>query len=310
VASSFRESTSSPGRQLAYALQGIEHGGAVLRATQVTGGAFLGHKWRLNTGSGVIEAGIVVNAAGNKGDLVEAISRPSPFHITPRKGQFVVFDKSAHRLVTSSILPVPSDRTKGVMICRTAFGNLLVGPTAEDQEDREIAETDRETCSRLIERGIEMLPALAEHAITATYAGLRPATEFKDYQISCDKARRWITVGGIRSTGLTGALGIAAHVISLYAEAFGEISEAAPIWIPVPNLNESGPRPFLQATSGSVVCHCESVTAGEIESALAGPLPAGDIGGLKRRTRAMMGRCQGFYCAAQVMAMARGKFAA
>ena len=292
---------------LAYALQGIAHGGQILRGARVTTGIFEGRQWRLDTAKGPVRADVVVNAAGNQGDLVEAINRPSPFRVTPRKGQFVVFDKSAHSLVASSILPVPSERTKGVMICRTAFGNLLVGPTAEDQDERELAETDGETCARLIARGSRMLPLLRSHEVTATYAGLRPATQFKDYQIECDKNRRWITLGGIRSTGLTSALGIASHVLNLYAQAFGEVQEAAPIWTPVPNLTEVRPRHFSEAGSGDILCHCENVTRGEIESALSGPLPAGDLGGLKRRTRAMMGRCQGFYCAAQITLLARGR---
>ncbi len=294
---------------LAYALQGIAHGGATLRDTTVTGGEFDGAGWRLATSRGAIEAGIVINAAGNFGDVIEEIHRPSPFRIAPRKGQFVVFDKAAHHLVKASILPVPTERTKGIMICRTAFGNLLVGPTAEDQEDRRLAETDRETCERLIRRGIEMLPSLAHQTITATYAGLRPATQFKDYRIECGKEKRWITVAGIRSTGLTGALGIARHVLGLYSQAFGGVADEPPIWRKVPSLAEASRRPYLGPEGGDIVCHCERVTRAEIEAALIGPLPAGDLGGLKRRTRAMMGRCQGFYCAARVDELARGKLA-
>jgi glycerol-3-phosphate dehydrogenase len=289
---------------LAYALQGIAHGGRTLRGVRVEGGEFDGNCWRLATTRGVIEAGLVVNAAGNYGDIVEAIDRPSPFTITPRKGQFVVFDKPAHRMITASILPVPSERTKGVMMCRTAFGNLLVGPTAEDQQERDIAETDKETCEKLVARGIEMLPALQGVGITAIYAGLRPATQFKDYQIECRKERRWITVAGIRSTGLTGALGIATHVMGLFAESFGAIEESEPIWVQAPNLAELGARPYHGEAGGDIVCHCEAVTRSEIEAALCGPLPADDLSGLKRRTRAMMGRCQGFYCGASIRAIA------
>src|SRR5262249_2917190 len=121
---------------LAYVLQGMAHGGEVRRRTDVPGGHRNRPGWRLATSAGPIDARVVVNAAGNYGDLVEAIARPSPFRITPRKGQFVIFDKPAARLIHSSILPVPTERTKGVMVVRTAFGNLIVGPTAEDQDDR------------------------------------------------------------------------------------------------------------------------------------------------------------------------------
>jgi glycerol-3-phosphate dehydrogenase len=293
---------------LAYVLQGIAHGGEVRRHCAVTGGDRTATGWRLSTSGGPVEAAVVANAAGNYGDLVEAIARPSPFHITPRKGQFVVFDKPAARLLRSSILPVPTERTKGVMVCRTAFGNVIVGPTAEDQDDRSDAGVDAAQLTALIEKGRRILPALAGEAVTATYAGLRPATQFKDYQIEALPDRNWITVGGIRSTGLTGALGIAQHVAGLYATQFGKlVDDPSPIWAPVPNLAEHVERPYQQPGYGEIVCHCELVTRNEIEGALAGPLPAGDVGGLKRRTRCMMGRCQGFYCSARIAELAAGR---
>ena len=294
---------------LAYAHQGLAHGGNILRRCRVTGGAFDGERWMLETTLGPILANVVINAAGNYGDLVEAIHRESPFTITPRKGQFVVFDKPAANLVHAIILPVPTERTKGIVACRTAFGNLLIGPTAEDQQDRARAEVDRAILEHLIAKGVEMIPALARQTVNAIYAGLRPATQFKDYQISIHPERKWITVAGIRSTGLTAALGIARMVGKNFAESFGGTHDEEPIWTPVPNLSEHRPRPYLTGAGGDVVCHCELVTRSEIEAAFDGPLPAGDLGGLKRRTRCMMGRCQGFYCGAEVMAMAQGRLA-
>jgi glycerol-3-phosphate dehydrogenase len=294
---------------LAYAHQGLAHGGKILRRCRVTGGAFDGRHWTLETTLGDLRAEVVINAAGNYGDLVEAINRQSPFTITPRKGQFVVFDKPAATQLHAIILPVPTERTKGVVACRTAFGNLLVGPTAEDQQDRARAEVDRATLEQLIARGVEMIPALAGQTVNAIYAGLRPATQFKDYQISVQRDRQWITVAGIRSTGLTAALGIAQMVGKAFAEHFGELRDADPIWTPVPNLAEHRPRGYATEAGGDIVCHCELVTRSEIEAAFSGPLPASDLGGLKRRTRCMMGRCQGFYCSAEIMTMAQGRLA-
>jgi glycerol-3-phosphate dehydrogenase len=295
---------------LAYALQGLAHGGEIRRGTNVQGGEFDGRAWRLATTTGSVEASVAVNAGGLQGDVVEAIARPCPFTIKPRKGQFVVFDKPASRLIGACIMPVPSERTKGVMMARTIFGNLLVGPTAEEQDDRDHATVEREQIVSLIARGVRMLPALAEESVTALYAGLRPATQFKDYQIEALPDRHWITVGGIRSTGLTGSLGIAQHVARLYARHFGELRETSmPIWTPVPNLAEHLPRRHRESGYGEIVCHCELATRAEIEAALSSPLPAEDLGGLKRRTRAMMGRCQGFYCSASVAAIADGRLA-
>ena len=292
---------------LAYALQGIALGGEVRRGCEVTGGDFDGSAWRLATSGGTVAARVVVNAAGLRGDLVEAMARPSPFAIKPRKGQFVVFDKPAARLITACIMPVPSERTKGVMVARTIFGNLLVGPTAEEQEDRDHAEVDRAALEALIARGRRILPALGGEMVNAAYAGLRPATRSKDYRIEALADRNWITLAGIRSTGLTGALGIAGEATALYRRHFGELRGREPAWTPVPNLAEHLPRRNATPGYAEMVCHCELVTRTEIEDALAGPLPAGDLGGLKRRTRAMMGRCQGFYCSARIAALAGGR---
>jgi glycerol-3-phosphate dehydrogenase len=295
---------------LAYALQALAHGATILRDCEVRGGDRGGDGWRLHTEAGDVDASVVINAAGLHGDIVETIHRPSPFAIRPRKGQFVVFDKSANGLVRSIILPVPNDITKGVLICRTAFGNLLVGPTAEEQPSRDRAEVDTAALQALIERGRAIVPALDSHPVTAVYAGLRPATEHKDYQIEIDAAQAWITVGGIRSTGLTAALGIAAWVAERYSTVFGGIAaETVSHDVQVPNLCEERPRPYQQTGRSEIVCHCEGVTAAEIEAALQGPLPARSVGALKRRTRCMMGRCQGFYCSARIAALSAGRIA-
>lgn len=293
---------------LAYAHQAMAHGAIILRNAEVTDGAFAHDAWTLASKQGKITASVVVNAAGNFGDLVELMARLSPFTIKPRKGQFVVFDKPAFKLLRAIILPVPTARTKGVVIFRTAFGNLAIGPTAEDQHEREIATCDQETLRLLRFRAIALVPALANIDVSATYAGLRPASEHKDYVIEAVKEKNWITVGGIRSTGLTASLGIADYVSQLYDKNFGKLPKKPyeQFWTPVPNLSEGLIRPYMKG--GEIICHCEHVTRGEIETALEGPLPAGDMGGLKRRTRAMMGRCQGFYCSAQIAEITRRHF--
>ncbi len=288
---------------LAYAQQAIAHGAMIMRNAEVTGVEKANSEWRIANRVGDVVAGTVINAAGLFGDKVEALAHEPSFTIRPRKGQFVVFDKPAAKLARGIILPVPSERTKGVVLFRTIFGNLAIGPTAEETEERINPSTDTATLEKLKSRAIEMVPALKNIDVTAIYAGLRPATEHKDYVIETHKDKNWITVAGIRSTGLTGSLGIAQHVAKLYAKHFGKLPKKLPepIWTPVPNLAEQSIRPYMKG--GEIVCHCEWVTRGEIEAACQGPLPAGNLGGLKRRTRAMMGRCQGFYCGAEVTTM-------
>ena len=294
---------------LAYLLQGLANGGEIQRGAEVGSGRLANTMWSLDVGDGrVIRASVVINCAGNYGDLVEAIARPSPFHIRPRKGQFVVFDKTAFGLAPRILLPVPSARTKGVVVSQSAFGNLIVGPTAEDQDERQIATIEEATLATLIAEGSRIVPALTQHAVTAVYAGLRPATQFKDYQIEALPNERWITVGGIRSTGLTACLGIARHVRELYEDSFGVLAGREPVyWTPVPNLAEDRPRAYQKNGRTTIVCHCELVTEDEIQGAFVDPLPVATLGGLRRRTRCMMGRCQGFYCTRRISELAAGR---
>lgn len=295
---------------LAYVLEARAHGAETRFRTEVTGGVFDGGQWRLETNTGPIDARFVINAAGLFGDRLEAaLLGHASFEIRPRKGQFVVFDKAAAAHLRTIVLPVPTETTKGVVVCRTAFGNVLVGPTAEEQPDRERAIVTRPELQALVRRAAEIVPALAEIPITATYAGLRPATEQKNYRIHRVPDRNWITVGGIRSTGLTAALGIARHVYGLYADTEdGELPATNSVG-PMPMLAEHGERDWQRPGYGEIVCHCEMVTRREIEAALTGPFPPGDFGGLKRRTRCAMGRCQGFYCGGRLAELSAGRLA-
>ncbi len=297
---------------LAYLTQAIALGTVFLRGTELVQGAFGGGQWLLRTSRGEVRAAAVVNAAGLYGDAVDVrLGFEAQFRIRPRKGQFVVLDKAARAHVPSIVLPVPTQVSKGVVVCPTAFGNVLVGPTAEEQTDRVRAPVDHDTLQALLQRAAQIIPALEAIPVTAVYAGLRPATEDKAYRIYCRPEHRAITLGGIRSTGLSSALGLARHALALY-EQFGADLQApgAVPSVTVPNLCEGAERDWQRPDHGDIVCHCELVTRREIVAALASPVPPGDFGGLRRRTRAGMGRCQGFYCNAELAAMTGGKLAA
>lgn len=291
---------------LAYLTQAVALGASVRRNCEVSGGEFDGAQWTLATTAGAVRCRFVVNCAGLQGDRIEAmLLGVASFEIRPRKGQFVVYDKAASKLLRSTILPVPTERTKGIVVCRTIFGNVLVGPTAEEQQSRDDVSTTSAELEMLCERGAAILPGLASVPVTATYAGLRPGTERKEYRIRHEADRNWLTVGGIRSTGLTAALGIARHVERLLTEAGFEADPVeSPHWPAMPMLAEEGNRDWQARDHGEMVCHCELVTEREIRAALDGPLPALDLSGLKRRTRVAMGRCQGFYCSARLSEIA------
>ncbi len=278
----------------AYAREAQEAGTRFLFDCPLTGGDFDGALWTLRTPAQRIQARQVVNCAGLFGDRVEAMCLgDASFEIRPRKGQFVVFDKAAAALFSAILLPVPTARTKGIVLTRTAFGNVLVGPTAEEQDDRDRPTTDTETLQQLIARAVEMVPRLDGMDVTATYAGLRPASEEKPYRIRHEPDRNWLTLGGIRSTGMTASLGLGEYAAQLLC---GQIPPYAPVAEPMPKLIEDGPRDWKTPDYGEILCHCEMITRREVEAALTSPLPPRSPGGLRRRTRCAMGRCQGFNC--------------
>ena len=293
----------------AYILQAIANGAVLQRNCEVVSGEFNASEWKIETSKGQFRAKQIINCAGLYGDLVDQkLLGECRFTIKPRKGQFVVFDKPASELLKAVILPVPTRTTKGVVIFRTIFGNLAVGPTAEEQQSRRDASTEAKTLKDLRAKGIEMLPALANYEVTTVYAGLRPATEHQDYQISQDPERNYITVGGIRSTGLSAALGIACHVAAMNAgTGFFSDPISDPICPTPDRLSNYHPRDWQSPDHGGIICHCELVTRREIEAALDGPMPPATLQGLKRRTRVCMGRCQGFYCTGPLSEITQGR---
>jgi glycerol-3-phosphate dehydrogenase len=277
----------------------------------VTGVTFGEGVYRLATTRGPLRCRWVVNAAGLGSDEVDRMFGGDGFTIRPRRGELIVFDKLARTLIRSILLPVPTALTKGVLVAPTVYGNVLLGPTAEDVTDRCDTATTAAGLRSLLAAGRRILPGLAGEEVTSTYAGLRAATEHPDYQIRVDADRRYACAGGIRSTGLSASLGIAEHVVEqLGAAGLGLRPRACgPVPGPpvMPYIGEAGVRPYQDAERiaadpayGQIVCHCERVTRGEIRDALASPVPPADLAGLRRRTRAVNGRCQGFYCAAAV----------
>ena len=294
---------------LAFATEAVGAGVRLLLGAIVTGVSAVDGCYELATTRGILRGRWVVNAAGLGSDVIDRMFGGDGFTIRPRRGELIVFDKLARSLLRSILLPVPTARSKGVLVAPTVYGNVLLGPTAEDVPDRSDTATTAAGLESLMAAGRRILPGLAEEEVTATYAGLRAATEHADYQIRVDAARRYACVAGIRSTGLSASLGIAEHVVGLLGEAGLALrpSGSDPRLPRMPYIGEAGRRPYQDASLiagdgayGQIVCHCERVSRGEVRDALASPVPPADLGGLRRRTRAMNGRCQGFFCAATV----------
>jgi glycerol-3-phosphate dehydrogenase len=298
---------------LAYATEAVRAGVRLLLGTRVTAvRADSGEHW-LSTGRGTLRSRWLVNAAGLEGDRVDAmLGGDGGFTIRPRRGELIVFDKLARPLLGSILLPVPTARSKGVLVAPTVYGNVLLGPTAQDVEDRCDTATTAEGLTSLLDAGRRIIPELLDEEVTATYAGLRAATEHRDYQLGVDGRRRYACAAGIRSTGLSASLGIAEYLVDQMGGAGLPLSarESFPGPPAMPYIGQAGTRPYQDAPRiaadpdyGRIVCHCERVTRGEVRDAFASTLPPADLDGLRRRTRVLNGRCQGFYCAAAVSAL-------
>ena len=297
---------------LAFAMEAKSVGTEFRFHSEVTGVTRNNGSHTLTTSSGLVRARWLFNAAGLSSGVIDGLCDHRDFHVTPRRGELLVFDKLARSLISSIILPVPTPTTKGILVAPTVYGNLLLGPTADNIDDPVATATTANGIARLWSAGQRIVPLIVEEEVTAIYAGLRAATEFQDYQIRSHDHEHYVCVGGIRSTGLTASLAIAEYVVSLAADAGLALTrrDVAPIIPTMAPLGESQLRRYhdasaiaLDSSYGDIVCHCERVTRGEIRDACDGVLPASGMGGLRRRTRAMNGRCQGFYCGAEVVAM-------
>ncbi|MGY4923101.1 FAD-dependent oxidoreductase [Streptomyces sp. 900105755] len=285
---------------LAYATQAVRGGVDLHLNTRVTGADRHDGVHTLTTSRGPLHTRHLVNAAGLHADTLDRLLGRRTFTVTPRRGQLIVYDRLARDLVRHILLPVPTALGKGVLVAPTVYGNVLLGPTAEDLDDKAATESTAQGLAALRDKGRRILPALLDEEVTAVYAGLRAATEHDDYRIAAHPDQAYVTVGGIRSTGLTASLAIASHVTGLLrASGLGLADPVDLEPVRMPNLGAAFPRPW-QEGGHVLVCHCEHVTLGQIRDALAGTVPPRSLAGLRRRTRAGAGRCQGFHCGATV----------
>ncbi|MCL2653084.1 MAG: NAD(P)/FAD-dependent oxidoreductase [Propionibacteriaceae bacterium] len=299
---------------LAFATEAVSRGAELMRDAAVTGVDVGQSTTLVHTTKGDVETRWVVNAAGLGGDTIEAMFGFDRFHLHPRRGELLVFDKLARPKVPVILLPVPSKMGKGVLISPTVFGNVMLGPTAEDMTDREDTATTAEGFDFMVDKARHLMPTLLDEEVTAAYAGLRAAHDQSDYVIEADAATRYAVAGCIRSTGLTSSMAVAEYVADLLKQAGLEMHRKSDAELPeppkMPQIGEQAQRPFEDAdliasdpAYGRLVCFCERVSEGEIRDALHSEIPARDLGGVRRRTRAHNGRCQGFYCGAHLTAI-------
>jgi glycerol-3-phosphate dehydrogenase len=215
----------------------LKNNGKLIRNCKVLSGKFDkdSQMWKLSVKTKEditeIKANIIINCAGNFGDLLEeSLTKTKPdYKIRPRKGEFVVYKnkfKNNQKLVNSFIYPIPNEITKGILLIPTIYGLLAVGPTAEDQDEREFPTNNMNVVNSLIKLGVEMTPSLekSKNDYIGYYAGLRPsAVDIKDYIFRAEKDKNLITLAGIRSTGVTGSLGIARKVLEICNSFTGKV---------------------------------------------------------------------------------------
>jgi len=296
---------------VAFATQAKLAGAQILLNTKVEKITYSDNQFNLATttpdGSHHITSKYLINAAGLYSDEIDGQLGVADFKITPRRGELIVFDKLARKLINHVILPVPSSMGKGVLVSPTVFGNIMLGPTAENLEDKTATGSTKSGLDTLKAKGKKIAPALLDEEITAIYAGLRAASEHADYQIKVHKVNNqpnYLTVGGIRSTGLTASMAIAIYVKQLLLDSgitLGNERELPKVIMN--NLGEASLRSYQDETKikqsalhGQIICHCEKSTTQEVLDALASPIAPSNLASLARRSRAGLGRCQGFYC--------------
>ena len=254
-----------------------------------------------------VSAKYVVNAAGVYADEVARLIGDDSFTISPRKGEYMLLDKQA-LCVGTVIFQTPSKLGKGVLVSPTVDGNIFAGPTAQDKVEKNDTQTTPEGLAELKKFSLKSVPTLNLRQVITSFAGVRAQPSTGDFIIRpSDKNARFIHAAGICSPGLSSAPAIAEYVRGLIKEAGADTTERADaVYV------REHAKPFRQMDAderaeaykrnplyGRIICRCETVTEAEIVDAI--HRGATTVDGVKRRTRAGMGRCQGGFCAPRVM---------
>jgi glycerol-3-phosphate dehydrogenase len=274
----------------AYCEHAVLNGAQVFMGEAVTSITEEPQTLRVHSGTGMsIVAKLVINAAGLWADEVARLVGDTSFYLTPRKGQFIITEQDHG--VSQIILPVPSRISKGILVTPIVFGGVLLGPTAEDVTSKHDLATTIEGLQQIRSGVTKLVPAMGQATSIRQFAGVRAVSSTGDFIIRPSTInRRLLHVAGIRSTGLSASPAIAAYVGSLVRDELGlsprtHFKEALPEYLADTHPDE-----------GDVICLCRSITRAEILAALRSSLPPTTLDGLKRRTGAMLGDCQGNLC--------------
>lgn len=300
--------------QLTVALAEVaaQNGVDFLFNTRVTGVGKSGDKWLVSSNEAQVTASIVVNAAGVYADEIHnLVCQPGDeLSITPRRGQYFVLDTAAQGYVKHTVFALPTAYGKGVLVSPTTAGNILVGPTAEDIDNKEGVDTTQDGLSQIREKSsITMKDVPLWHSIR-TFSGLRAHQPNHDFVIGeVAGAAGFVDCAAIESPGLTSAPAIGRMVAGIVCDIAGQPADKRD-WVSsrrrIPDvehmsLDEWAALIKTRPDYGRVICRCRHVTEGQIVDAIHAPIPATSLDAIKRRTEAGMGRCQAGFCTPKVM---------
>ena len=259
--------------------------------------------YKVSSKTDSIEARVVINCAGVYADEVAKLVGDDSFSIRPRRGEYMLLDKECGTLVGHTVFRCPSKMGKGVLVTPTVDGNLLLGPTAEDIDDKADKSTTAEGLARVASLASNQVNGINLGKVITSFTGLRATGSTGDFIINSPKAG-FINCAGIESPGLTSAPAIARYVVDMLKESGVEFEANEKFngtrrpshYFRELSIDEKNEIIKNNPDYAHVICRCETVTAGEIIEAIrTNPRPT-DIDGIKRRTRASMGRCQGGFC--------------
>lgn len=277
--------------------------------TEVTGLHPIEGGWAIETNQGSFETKYVVNAAGVYADTLHNMVSAKKIHITPRRGDYCLLDKTAGNLVSKTIFALPGKFGKGILVAPTVHGNLILGPTAIDIEDKEGTNTTREGLDQVIAKCGMNVKNIPMRSVITSFAGLRAHEDGHEFLIGeLEDAPGFIDCAGIESPGLTSSPAIGEMVAEILREKLNleknENFVATRKGVLDPDALSKEERIELirkNPAYGNIICRCEMITEGEILDAIHRPLGAKSLDGVKRRTRAGMGRCQAGFCSPRTM---------
>ncbi len=288
----------------------MDNGAELLLDFDVTDIADKGDYYEITSPAGKIKAKYIINAAGIYSDAVAKMVGDDSFTVHPRRGEYVLLDKECGGLVSHTIFRTPSKMGKGILVSPTVDGNLLTGPTSVDMEDKEDKSTTPEGLANVMKEALENVDGVMFNKTITSFCGLRAVGSTGDFIINMPKAR-FLNLAGIESPGLSSAPAIGEYTVELLREA-GLALEKNPDYQPLraaahafreASIEEKNEIIKKDPAYGRIVCRCETVTEGEILAAIrTNPKPR-DLDGVKRRTRAQMGRCQGGFCSPYIVEM-------